>query len=185
MGWTTMHVEPDISGKIDRKSILEDEISDDYEILKSQMVGSTYYGAIKRDGKVFGMVILTRIDNHDQFNFGFKGIPETMGPVESKCPVSILKLLSPTDDEYATEWRKRCYEYAKADAARKNFLKDLRSHPPIEYTRSDRDINSPGETVFLYWYESKRFKSGGFYTDGTYRYPSKLFTPENTKIVNH
>jgi hypothetical protein len=33
---------------------------------------------------------------------------ETMGPCESSCPERILKLLTPTDSDYAKEWRARC-----------------------------------------------------------------------------
>lgn len=35
-----------------------------------------------------------------------------MGPCESECPESILDLLTPTDNQYAIEWRGSCREYA-------------------------------------------------------------------------
>lgn len=44
------------------------------------------------------------------FGFCEKHISEDMGPVESKCPKSILQILSPTESEYAREWRGRCWE---------------------------------------------------------------------------
>ena len=31
-----------------------------------------------------------------------------MGPCETDCPASILDLLTPTDKEYALDWRARC-----------------------------------------------------------------------------
>ncbi len=31
-----------------------------------------------------------------------------MGPCEAECPARILDLLTPTDKEYALDWRKRC-----------------------------------------------------------------------------
>src|SRR3546814_18607482 len=33
---------------------------------------------------------------------------ESMGPCEADCPARILDLLTPTDKEYAREWRTRC-----------------------------------------------------------------------------
>src|SRR3546814_10831371 len=33
---------------------------------------------------------------------------ENMGPCEADCPAAILELLSPTDHEYALDWRARC-----------------------------------------------------------------------------
>jgi hypothetical protein len=38
---------------------------------------------------------------------------ETCGPYEKKCPLSILNLLTPTDNEWANEWRKQCRAYNK------------------------------------------------------------------------
>jgi len=35
---------------------------------------------------------------------------ETMGPYQYDCPERILKLLTPTDNEYALKWRERCWE---------------------------------------------------------------------------
>lgn len=39
-----------------------------------------------------------------------KAMSEIMGPAEDRCPASILKLLSPTDNEYASDWRERCWK---------------------------------------------------------------------------
>lgn len=46
----------------------------------------------------------------DGYNFGYKDMEECMGPYESKCPATILKLLTPTTNESAIEWRARCWE---------------------------------------------------------------------------
>lgn len=72
----------------------------------------TAYIAYKhpRDGHVFGIVCLLDYRPKDYYNFGYKDMDESMGPNESECPARILKLLSPTDSEYALEWRKRCQE---------------------------------------------------------------------------
>lgn len=45
----------------------------------------------------------------DGFTFGYKDMDETMGPCESKCPKTILEMLTPTDSQWAKEWRERCW----------------------------------------------------------------------------
>ena len=132
MGWTSYHATHYKKGKIDRKAecdayFLEGLNAGYYDVLKSSMVGSTYYAAVKplkkcgSDGKevvdipeeeqkVIGVVFLTSTDSKDYFNFAYKDMSETMGPYESNCPKSILDLLSPTDNEYANAWRQRCLD---------------------------------------------------------------------------
>lgn len=131
MGWTGQHAEHYKNGIVDRKAecdayFLEGLNRGFYEVLKSTMVGSTYYAAVKplkkyrgadeivdipeTDREVFGIVFLTSTDSKDYYNFSYKPMDETMGPCYYDCPESILKLLSPTDNEYAINWRKKCYE---------------------------------------------------------------------------
>ena len=114
MGWTyynSTHLKP--NGEVDRKKEMDSEFGNDYTVLKSVMIGTTYYAAVKKEatGEVFGYVALTSSDKRDGYNFGYKGMDETAGPNESKCPQSILKLLTETDYEYAKEWRERCRRY--------------------------------------------------------------------------
>ena len=120
MGWTFTH----ISGRIDRRAEVDKELtwretSETYgevnvRVLKSTMRGSIYYGAVERTDNagrtVFGAVALTAVDNRSYYNFGFKMMDETMGPVECRCPKSILDLLTETGNEYAMDWRRRCRE---------------------------------------------------------------------------
>ena len=80
--------------------------------IKSSVVGNIYYAACKgKDDEIYCMVIRCHSDMKSYFNFGYKEMDETMMPYYFKCPKGILKLLTPTDNEYANEWRKRCYEY--------------------------------------------------------------------------
>lgn len=138
MGWTSYHVDKTYkNGKpfIDRKAecdkmFISDAVSwktheviGRYELLKSAMVGSTHYAAVRKtifatetepeSVKVFAAVTLTKVDNKDYYNFAYKNMDESMGPCECKCPKAILDLLTPTEYEYAREWRKRCYENLK------------------------------------------------------------------------
>ena len=133
MGWTSYQATHYKNGRIDRKaecdSIFNDNMvtwDDDrkiigkYEVLKSTMVGGTYYAAIKRtkfatetepeQSLVFAIVCLTSTNMKDYHSFSYKDMDESMGPYYYDCPKSILDLLSPTDNESANQWRQACYE---------------------------------------------------------------------------
>ena len=109
MGWLFYNSQYlDENGEVDRKKEMDSGFATGYEVLRSVMVDTTYYAAIKRDGRVYAYVALTSDDRARGHNFGYKGMDEFSGPVESKCPMNILKLLSPTDNEWANAWRLRC-----------------------------------------------------------------------------
>ena len=92
-----------------------------YEILKSSMVGSTYYAAIQRTERATGqtecyaLIVLTTNNYRD--GFCYKQMDESCGPFEDKCPLAILNLLTPTDSECANEWRARVRTYHAARKA--------------------------------------------------------------------
>lgn len=130
MGWTSYHASFYKNGKIDRKaecdSIMNCDMVGDkgrYEVLKSAMVGSTYYAAVKKTifktgakpekESVFGVVMLTSVNNKDYLNFSYKDMDESAGPGYYDCPKGILDVLTPTEYEWAKEWRERCYENIK------------------------------------------------------------------------
>lgn len=132
MGWTSYHATRYKNGKVDRKAECDNMFNSDmvswdddtivgkFEVLKSAMVGSTYYAAIKKTKfstetepeftKVFALVCLTSVNNNDYYNFAYKDMDESCGPFKYDCPKRILDLLDPTDYEYALNWRKACYE---------------------------------------------------------------------------
>ena len=107
MGWSSIYTgrltSQERKQRIDRVRTWEHE-----EVVKSCMVGTTYYAAVRRkdDGFVYAVVALTRMENGE---FWYKDMSEFCGPVEEKCPIGILNLLSPTDNEFAREWRKNCF----------------------------------------------------------------------------
>jgi hypothetical protein len=75
MGWTSYNATFYKNGKVDRKAEIDYLFNrDGYSVLKSTMVGTTYYGAVKytnRKGEevVFGLVCLTKVDNRSYYNF--------------------------------------------------------------------------------------------------------------------
>ena len=113
MGWLSFNVE---STK-NRKQIMDDQFNSEHlEVVKSAMVGTVYYAAVKslKQGKIFGLVCLTSVQNKEWYNFGYKDMDESMGPAYYDCPKSILDLLSPTEYEWAKEWRAQCYKRLEA-----------------------------------------------------------------------
>lgn len=75
---------------------------------REKFIKATAYVAYKNpEGKIVACVILMERWKK-QNEFLYKVIDETWGPVESKCPKRILKLLDPTDNERAIAWRNRC-----------------------------------------------------------------------------
>lgn len=131
MGWTSYRATHFYNGgQINRKKECDSYFLDGlntgwYEIKHSVMRGATYYAAItpqkryvKTSGgesvenipvheqKTFGVVGLTRTERNSEF--WYKLITENMGPAESQCPRSVLRLLDKTDDAYALAWRERC-----------------------------------------------------------------------------
>lgn len=123
MGWTSYHATHYKNGRIDRKAEMDDRWTqtehDGYPeltVLKSHLSGSVYYAAVqvKREGvvdKVFGTVALTHTNRKDHYNFSYKDVDETSGPFYYDCPKGILDLLTPTDSEWANEWRNKCREH--------------------------------------------------------------------------
>lgn len=83
--------------------------TDIYEILKSVMVGSVCYAACRayEENDIFGVIIPTKIDNGMIFA---NCMSENCGPVEDRCPASILKMLSSPRTEEGRRWRERCYK---------------------------------------------------------------------------
>lgn len=150
MGWLSMRD----TGRFDTpRAYLDDQftyVRDDHRltVLKSSMVGHTYYAAAERiKGKdkreVFAIVCLTfsRPAARDGYTFGYKDMTEHMGPCESDCPASILDLLTEIEGQYASDWRARC----RANIAKRRLV-DAKPTP------------KPGQTIVFD--EPLRFNDG-------------------------
>ena len=112
------------------------------EVLKSAMVGRTYYAAVRNNkGEVWAAVFLTcGKTKWDNTLWGYKDMDETMGPSECKCPASILALLTPTDSKWANEWRQKCREnITMAAEMRKNGPKPI-------YAPSGEEVHVEGKS---------------------------------------
>lgn len=117
MGWSFHYGVPaSPKDELDKLLTWTSENGNQHRVLKSAFVGSTYYAAVETavaggGRSVWAAVCLTKTDRRKD-EWGHKDMSEDMGPVESKCPMSILKLLTPTKSDYANEWRKRCVAHA-------------------------------------------------------------------------
>lgn len=182
MGWSSYHVDDgfDRKAEIDEKYNWE-EGGKKVSVLKSQMVGSTYYAAVKveenGEARVRASVVLTWKDNRRWDNFGYKAMDESFGPGESKCPVGILKLLTPTDNEDANAWRERCWKY----------------HEQKKSSRSLRNLPYGAVIEFDWWGEKKRvvkrrpafqFKNDWWQVCGSNRYWAKKRIPDDYTVVS-
>lgn len=101
-------------------------------IVAAVSVGTVIYSALRDDdGKIFGCA--TPICSHPHSDcISYKNIKETEYPLYFDCPLSILGLLSPTDNETANKWRQMCIEYP----ARKAFLNNIEDGTPVIYDNS-------------------------------------------------
>ena len=176
MGWTSYNAPTTYDLKkrryiIDRKAECDKLYNgDNFEVLKSAMVGSTYYAAVraKRNNEVFATVVLTHTNMSDYWNFSYKDMDETCGPCESKCPMSILKLLTETDSEYAKAWRQRCYDNCKKRSPNK-----LPVGSKIKF----------GDTVLMKMAPAYQFKTNWWLICGKDKYFPKAHIPDNWELV--
>ena len=61
-------------------------------------------------------------------------LDESMGPCEADCPARILDLLTPTDKEYAREWRAHCRANLERRARKLSDGDRIRLPEPMKFT---------------------------------------------------
>ncbi len=88
-----------------------------YRVLRSALVKMRrYYAAVEYvdadsgSRSIFAVVCLVNCNRRarDGYIFGYRDMDEMMGPGEYDCPGAILDLLTPTDSEWAKDWRQKC-----------------------------------------------------------------------------
>ena len=163
MGWTyyqaTYYKK---GGKIDRLEQCRAEFSKYPSwatIVKDIIVGNVYYAAMKssKSGEIWALIVVTETDGNE---FGYKNMDETYGPCYYDCPIGILKLLSPTENEYAKEWRKNCYAAIEQKRKKQKLARLLDTAKTIRVTLPDTfhgKFYQPKETVELCKYTHGRW----------------------------
>lgn len=84
-----------------------------YEILDVACVGYTELYAAAKNKTTGEVVAITYMINHSPktyFNFSYKSMDETVMPYMFNCPERIMKLLTPTDNEFANTWRSNVWK---------------------------------------------------------------------------
>ena len=104
MGWTTIRHSGDVIKDLYKCMIGHDE---NFEILEHSLKKNVIYTETKNKKRniIYAEVFLYSIKDRE---ISFKGLTEFSGPYNYNCPKKILKMLSPTDDIYALEWRRKC-----------------------------------------------------------------------------
>ncbi|MBQ6128715.1 MAG: hypothetical protein IJI51_03555 [Lachnospiraceae bacterium] len=205
MGWDYSFATHYKNGRIDRKAECDDRLTRPgiQKVLKSSLVGSVYYAAVEITNEdkapfVLGAVILTAIDGR---NIGMKIIEETCGPCEDQCPIGILKLLSPTDSEWANRWRERCYKYhedQKRQRKDKYSLKNLPVGSVIDFVcKHDNSAYKAGQPITLtkrvvswkYRYDARKGehvrKETVKWSDGYYTWPERMIPDDYRVLLEH
>lgn len=176
MGWTEYTATEFKNGRVDRKAECDkifnwsDDNITSSKVLKSSMVGTTYYAAIeysKGDYKtVYAVVCLTSV--RERYLFAYKDMSEDMGPYQYDCPKSIIDLLPPTDNEWANEWRQKCLAKKK-----ETTLAKLPLGTQIEVTMPfDTSHYRNGEKVILT--KEKGYKQAHWLANGYIRFTRNL-----------
>lgn len=205
MGWSwTRATHYDKKGRIDRKAECDALFNNNCRIERSVIVGSVYYAAVTvlrkyvctdtdKDARVlyeipaeeqetFAAVILTGCNMSDYYNFGTKYMDETVGPVEAECPISIINLLTPTNDEYARIWRERCKKHAyerRLVRVKQDKLSKLQYGTKIKFTdRLGR------KCIAVKMAPNKQFKRYWWYLPDCNRYYSKSRIPCEFEVLD-
>jgi hypothetical protein len=138
MGWTSFASRGRATVDILRHEINGENEHGTWEWLDHAQRGSVVYAVVKKtpkgissdttyvhecDGSFrFIVVFLTSRKGEPGYDFAYKDITETMGPVEKDCPERLLQLASPFRDSYqghARAWREACRAKRTADAGTK------------------------------------------------------------------
>ena len=102
------------------------------------------FGAIEQVIKETGerrvnmAVVIMKFYNGYDYNFMYKDMDETFGPNICRCPKRLMKLLTPTDNEYALNWRAKVTEYWTTKDASNKKLKKLNAGDTVVFTETLR-----------------------------------------------
>jgi hypothetical protein len=115
------------------------------KVIDHAVVGTTFYLLVCRtpkaawdpsttyingaDGSFRWIAVFLTRKAGDSYDFGYKDIAETMGPVETRCPRRIITAASPLrhadppiEGNYAARWRQKCLDQCAAKTRRKTDL---------------------------------------------------------------
>lgn len=176
MGWTFMQKPANVRAYLDAAYTWDNDGTVN-RVIDSAIVGRTqYYCAVetvKTDGSrhVWAGVVLLKFAPRarDGLTFGYKDMAESSGPYAWACPLRILDLLTPTDNEYANGWRQKVREYHARRAALPKLAEGMRLRILNDSVPTVNGIELREVTV-LRAGRKPLFKVDGF--GGYFRWPS-------------
>ena len=83
-------------------------------------------------------------------------LDETMGPNEASCPETILKLLTPTQNEHALDWRKRCLANLQRRSRKLQDGDRIKLAQPMKFTDGHEGDEFIVEKRGSYWVAVER-----------------------------
>lgn len=84
-----------------------------FKVVAQNSKSKDFYAAVKNleNGKTFGLIVL--IEKHGN-EIGYKEMDESCHPYYYGATKKVIESLSPTESEYANEWRKNCLNKFKS-----------------------------------------------------------------------
>lgn len=113
------------------------ELNGRYEVLDTAIVKrNTLFAAVKdlNTEQVFACIYLLRWSPKSDYNFSYKAMDETVGPYNYDCPKRIMDLLTPTDNDFANQWREKVRMYHKMNDILKKPNTTIKLNKPVEFT---------------------------------------------------
>lgn len=113
MGWTFTHRARGISNTDWFADYMGDGRDGGRGLVETAQSGSVVFGAYRtHQGDIIAAVILVKWVPNDWYNFGWKAMTETEGPIDADCPDKVWNMLTPLDElksdpGYAAAWRDR------------------------------------------------------------------------------
>lgn len=137
MGWMSFPMNKPV------KNWFVDQINcENYEVLDVALVSRvTMYAAVKHKetGEVYCHINLIQWSPKSEYNFSYKPMSEFAGPGVIDCPLRILNLLTPLDNDkdpngFAREWRKKVKKYWEKRKSLNGGKKVIKTTTPIRFT---------------------------------------------------
>jgi hypothetical protein len=119
------------------------------------------------------LIALDLLRKDEGMGWGYKDIDETMGPVETSCPISYLDMVPCPDSEYARKWRERVREKGDAKQEVTELIRSMKKGDTLYLKKGC----SP-QAVTLMSKRPLRGVSGGT----VYRISRRLIDPVATRI---
>ena len=90
-----------------------------YKAIKHRTIGNNHWTLLETpEGE---RTISLELLSSYQGEWGYKGLDESMGPVETNCPLSLLNQATPTTDKWALEWRENVRAEHKTKSERPEY----------------------------------------------------------------